>query len=258
MFPFFFGIPRNPRLSSHFDSPECLLNLNLLIQVPLATLKCNPSGAPAILDAMIGMIEVEGIKHAETLWSASPPLNEVRVLQRMWARAGVASFPEGCDVRVVAGLLIVFLHELPESVITAEVYDCFLAVQDCHDTNTKVRNLRHLYKNLANVNRATLLRISTMLRRFADAGTPEKSLAGVFGPLLIRTPPSMGMIRYFALPSITGSMEDMIINHESIASGLISQRNNSEKIKKKPDLTMEVRSIDISTCNATTNIVPEI
>ena len=131
----------------------------------------------------------------------------------MWAHSGVASFPDGCDVRVVAGLLIVFLHELPESVITAEVYDCFLAVQDITDTATKVRNLRHLYKNLADVNRAALLRVSTMLRRFADAGTPERALAGVFGPLLIRTPPSMGMIRYFALPSITGSMEACLNDH---------------------------------------------
>lgn len=97
---------------------------------------------------------------------------QVRQLQHQWSLSGVASFPEGCDARVVAGLLVVFLHELPESVISGDVYDCYIAVQDIADSSAKVRNLRHLYQNLAVVNRAVLLRIVTMLRRFADQGPP--------------------------------------------------------------------------------------
>lgn len=108
----------------------------------MASMELNPSGVPAIVDAMVGMVEVEGIKHAQNLWSQSPPMAEVRALQKMWALSGTASFPEACSPRVVAGLLIVFLHELPESVISADVYDCFIAVADIADQQTKIRNLR--------------------------------------------------------------------------------------------------------------------
>ena len=79
-----------------------------------------------------------------------------------------------------------------------------------------------------------------MLRRFADAGANESALASVFGPLLLRTPPSFGVIRYFSLHNITGSMKDMITHHESIVSGLQLRPAGSRRKSTRPDLTMRV------------------
>jgi len=223
-----------------FGNPQHYENVPRLFGVPLASLARNPSGVPAVVDAMVGMIEANGMKHADDMFRLSAPLEEVRALQRMWALSGIPSFPEGCSPRVVAGLLIVFLHELPESVVSADVYDCFIAVQDITDKEAKVRNLRHLYNNLSMINRAVLLRLAVMLRRFADQGARERDLAAVFGPLLLRTPVKLGTIRYFALPAITGTMEDIIVHHETIVSGLAPVRDATHE--HRADVTLRMAS----------------
>lgn len=80
-----------------------------------------------------------------------------------------------------------------------------------------------------------------MLRRFADAGANERGLAALFGPLLLRTPPSFGVIRYFALHNIAVSMEDIIVHHENIVTGLQTKSvAGSRKKSTRPDRVIQV------------------
>eukprot|EP00658_Telonema_sp_P-2_P007286 TRINITY_DN12715_c0_g1_i10.p1 TRINITY_DN12715_c0_g1~~TRINITY_DN12715_c0_g1_i10.p1 ORF type:complete len:375 (-),score=61.19 TRINITY_DN12715_c0_g1_i10:44-1168(-) len=168
---------------------------------------------------MLKFLEVEG-EGVQDLWTRSPDIAQVRRLQAVFQNAGTACFPNGCDPKVVAGLLLLFLHELPESIVQAELYDCFLAVHDMPDNPTKLKNLSHLCSNMRPLHRAVLIRIIRMLRRGADQGKSMDGMAIIFGPLLIRSPRRSSSIRYFGLPAIVSSTQALIENLHAIVAKL--------------------------------------
>merc|ERR1712166_919373 len=207
----------------------------------LSKLEQGSDYVPVVLEAILRFIEAEACD-MDDIFSRSPDLTDVQQLQAQFEAAGTAVFPNGCSPRVVAGLLLLFLHNLPESVVQHELYDCFVAVHDMPEGEPKQKNLRHLCNNLQPVNRAVFVRICKMLRKMADHGRNEQLMAVIFGPLLIRAPPRSNTIRYFALPAIVSATTVMIQDFHPIVSKLGLLPPQVANAAHRPDLSLVLQS----------------
>ncbi|PRP88153.1 rho GTPase-activating protein 24-like [Planoprotostelium fungivorum] len=92
------------------------------------------------------------------------------------------------DPHVVAGLLKLYLRELPEPLITYELYDAFLTVTDREDEGTE--ELTELVQKLPLENQLVLKYLCGFLARVVQFSGVNKmtlsNLAIVFGPSLLR------------------------------------------------------------------------
>jgi hypothetical protein len=93
------------------------------------------------------------------------------------------------DHHTVSGLLKLFFREMPEPLLTFDLYESFIAAQAERDTIKRIRYLRHLLTLLPVANRATLKYLIAFLSRVEKHAAVNKmamhNLATVFGPNLL-------------------------------------------------------------------------
>lgn len=93
------------------------------------------------------------------------------------------------DHHTVSGLLKLFFREMPEPLLTFELYESFIAAQAERDSIKRIRYVRHLLTLLPVANRATLKYLMVFLSRVEKHSAVNKmamhNLATVFGPNLL-------------------------------------------------------------------------
>jgi len=104
----------------------------------------------------------------------------------------VPPFDENVDVHCLTGLIKLYLRELPEPLLTYDLYDCWRAVVECEIHEKKHELVKALLLALPKPNYCLLKKLMGF---FADIATFEKStkmgvvnLATLLGPNLIWTP----------------------------------------------------------------------
>ncbi|PRP78605.1 hypothetical protein PROFUN_13554 [Planoprotostelium fungivorum] len=106
-----------------------------------------------------------------------------------FARDARDTLPE-TDAHTVAGLFKLYLRELPEPLITYELYDDFIQMASEADHQKKVQRAIELVHQLPEVNRVVLRFISNFLSRVAKFSEINKmtpsNLAIVFSPNMLR------------------------------------------------------------------------
>eukprot|EP01133_Synstelium_polycarpum_P016008 gene16008-19046_t len=94
------------------------------------------------------------------------------------------------DPHAIAGLLKLYLRELPEPLLTYDRYDKFIAAQSMEDQASRIKLIKHLVRSLPQVNQAILSKLMAFLGRVAQHAANNKmqihNLSTVFGPNLIR------------------------------------------------------------------------
>eukprot|EP01100_Stratorugosa_tubuloviscum_P001602 TRINITY_DN1363_c0_g1_i1.p1 TRINITY_DN1363_c0_g1~~TRINITY_DN1363_c0_g1_i1.p1 ORF type:complete len:760 (+),score=357.44 TRINITY_DN1363_c0_g1_i1:106-2385(+) len=94
------------------------------------------------------------------------------------------------DPHVIAGLIKLYLRELPEPLLTYGLYNAFISMDSCTDKVLKVKFTRNLIERLPAVNRTTLSRLLNFalgISRFSSVNKMAiHNLATVFGPNLLR------------------------------------------------------------------------
>jgi hypothetical protein len=96
---------------------------------------------------------------------------------------------------VVCDLLKVYFRSLPDSLLTAELYDCFTAKASISITQKVDVDLAGLLQTLPNNNRYLLKRLLLLLKRVYQNEKYNKmgisNLALIFGPNLLQAPAGM-------------------------------------------------------------------
>ena len=105
------------------------------------------------------------------------------------------------SVNDITSVLKLYFRELPEPLLTFELYKEWIATVDSGDSASHVPAMRALVARLPAPNRATLVYLLAHLRRVADHAEANKmsegNLAIVFAPGLVRCQDEMVSVRDF-------------------------------------------------------------
>eukprot|EP01102_Stenamoeba_stenopodia_P003510 TRINITY_DN1358_c0_g1_i1.p1 TRINITY_DN1358_c0_g1~~TRINITY_DN1358_c0_g1_i1.p1 ORF type:complete len:1053 (-),score=361.84 TRINITY_DN1358_c0_g1_i1:129-3287(-) len=150
--------------------------------VPLEKIpEIDENGLPLLMTALIRYIEHTGLD-TEDLFSKPPdPALKKKI------EAGELDFELIQNVHSVAGLLQIFLKELPEPLLTFELHNCFIGVADIAHEQTQRQVLRTLVEALPPLHVLALCRMLKFLY-LATRGYVNRldRLARIFAPLFLR------------------------------------------------------------------------
>jgi len=123
------------------------------------------------------------------------------------------------DCHVVTCILKAFLRELPDPLLTFDLYDNFLEAQSITDENKRIAKFKTLIKALPpdNVNllKPLLQFISIVAEHSAKNKMPITNLALIFAPAMLRTQlPTMEAVFQVGLINATGAT--LLTHHQAI------------------------------------------
>ncbi|KAH9632838.1 hypothetical protein HF086_005893 [Spodoptera exigua] len=160
--------------------------------VPLADLPTGESNIPIVVDRLITTIEMTGL-YTEGLYRKSGLSSKVRELRRLLDE----SPEEGVDrldlyaVHVRASVLKSFFRELPEPLLTFDLYDDFILASQISDPQERVSTIFTILRKLPKPNFDLVERLIFHLARVALGEDHNRmgpnALAIVFAPCILRT-----------------------------------------------------------------------
>ena len=113
---------------------------------------------------------------------------DVRHVRGVWQKAAVENALSDSSAHDVAGLLKMFLRQLPESLLTSEYIGSFAQIADIDDRDEQLTAVNCLLLLLPEANRQTLRELLKFLREVVDNQTANRmtsqAVATVIGPNL--------------------------------------------------------------------------
>jgi hypothetical protein len=157
-------------------------------------------------------------------------------------------FPKGEDESTIAGLLKLFLRELPEPPIPHALYNSVFQLEKIsdQDKNEKIDQIREILHKLPEHNYHLLQCMCCLLRRIVSFSAinmmKETNLAIVFGPVFAYPPSSLNVTKQQFLTqhlSALSSVCELMISHyihifhnDRVLDCLLHSNNNIEKFKE--------------------------
>ncbi|KAE9418712.1 hypothetical protein Angca_008849 [Angiostrongylus cantonensis] len=157
----------------------------------LATLVDEDHAIPPLIDRLFMNLETRAL-FVEGIYRKSGSLAQVRYMRRV-----IESAPDfntvsldGVQVHVLTTIVKAFLREMPEPLITFDLYENFLNVSEVDDITERGRCLAVMIELLPKSNRGLLDRLMFHLARVAHQEAVNKmgpsNLAIIFGPCILR------------------------------------------------------------------------
>ncbi|XP_078509002.1 active breakpoint cluster region-related protein-like [Lissotriton helveticus] len=161
---------------------------------PIAsTSRRDGSPVPHIIQRCVEQVEKRGLEELG-IYRISGLATDVQTLKMAFnTDTRVASVrASGMDVHAVAGCLKLYLRDLPEPLLSSELFADFTQALDISNPVDKDRRMRVLLESLPDVNLHTFLFLLEHLKHVASRESVNKmslyNLATVFGPTLLRPP----------------------------------------------------------------------
>ncbi|KAL0821045.1 hypothetical protein ABMA28_005681, partial [Loxostege sticticalis] len=160
--------------------------------VPLSELPTGDSNIPIVVDRLITTIEMTGL-YTEGLYRKSGLSSKVRELRRLLDErpAEGAERLELYAVHVRASVLKGFFRDLPEPLLTFDLYDDFIRAAEITDPQERVSSIFTILKKLPKPNFDMVERLIFHLARVALGEDHNRmgpnALAIVFAPCILRT-----------------------------------------------------------------------
>ncbi|XP_028165219.1 unconventional myosin-IXa-like isoform X2 [Ostrinia furnacalis] len=160
--------------------------------VPLSELPTGDSNIPIVVDRLITTIEMTGL-YTEGLYRKSGLSSKVRELRRLLDErpAEGAERLELYAVHVRASVLKGFFRDLPEPLLTFDLYDDFIRAAEITDPQERVSSIFTILKKLPKPNFDLVERLIFHLARVALGEDHNRmgpnALAIVFAPCILRT-----------------------------------------------------------------------
>ncbi|XP_052752364.1 unconventional myosin-IXb-like isoform X3 [Galleria mellonella] len=169
-----------------------LLPRGKVFGVPLSELPTGDSNIPIVVDRLITTIEMTGL-YTEGLYRKSGLSSKVRELRRLLDERpaeGVERL-DSFAVHVRASVLKGFFRELPEPLLTFDLYDDFILAAEISDPQERVSSIFTILKKLPKPNFDLVERLIFHLARVALGEDHNRmgpnALAIVFAPCILRT-----------------------------------------------------------------------
>ncbi|XP_012670320.2 rho GTPase-activating protein 1 isoform X2 [Clupea harengus] len=170
--------PRSPPLpNQQFGVSLSVLNLR----------GADPGEIPLVMRDTIEFLKEQGLE-MEGIFRRSANVTLVRTIQEKYNSGEEVNFAQMEDVHLAAVMLKTFLRELPEPLLTYQLYNDIINFQNV-DNSSQVVTIRNLLKMLPQENYATLKYLIQFLAEVSARCEVNKmnnaNLAVVFGPNLL-------------------------------------------------------------------------
>jgi len=151
----------------------------------------NSETIPVLVEDCISYLEKPEYLKQEGIFRLSGSQEEINRLKQLYLEGKPVDLHKMArDVNDVTGLLKCFFRELPEAILTWELYECFLAAICIPDLEARMDCLRKVIVLLPPCNRLILDRLLGFLKKVTSNQSSNKmsaqNLAIVFSPTLYR------------------------------------------------------------------------
>jgi len=189
--------------------------------VPIEKVVRSGSEVPYIVDHAIKVLEDKSLE-VEGIFRLSGSQNQIDKLKAEFNTGTLVDLNSVADPHTITGVLKLWFRELPEPLMTYDLYESFITAQQERDPNKRIRFLRHLLSCLPPVNRATLQHLISFLSRVEKHSEVNKmavhNLATVFAPNLLRHREDNMVQSAMDTPLINGIVSTLIKDFDAIFS----------------------------------------
>eukprot|EP00002_Diphylleia_rotans_P035442 TRINITY_DN772_c0_g1_i2.p1 TRINITY_DN772_c0_g1~~TRINITY_DN772_c0_g1_i2.p1 ORF type:complete len:629 (+),score=137.90 TRINITY_DN772_c0_g1_i2:49-1935(+) len=172
---------------------------------------------PILIQQFLDYLDAKGLQE-EGIFRLSGARSQIERIKNDVDRGRSLDVDEIGDPHVVAGLLKMFLRELPEPLITFELYQTFISAR-AYEGEEDIKEIVTLTHQLPQANYVMLDKLMALLhktRGFSDVNKMgSANLATVFGPNLMRTK-DLADAKLSDNSAISRVLEFMIDNHAKI------------------------------------------
>ncbi|PRP84603.1 hypothetical protein PROFUN_09276 [Planoprotostelium fungivorum] len=175
---------------------------------------------PIVVDQCVEYLEKNGLD-AEGIFRLSGSSSEIEKLKNLYIEGKTVDLHTSArDSNDVAALLKLFFREMPEALLTAELYECFLAAIGVPDNTARIACIQKVLNLLPTTNRLVLARLMGLLNKISKNSAVNKmtpsNLAIVFAPTLYRPKEETFQLVMEDATHATTLMETLITQHEEL------------------------------------------
>jgi len=154
------------------------------------------SKLPVFFEKAITYLEEKGTD-VQGIFRIPGSLYQVQNLKKQ-TDEGLVDFSKCTDVNVVAGLVKLYIRELPESLLTFDLYERWVVAQSLENRYDRLLAIKSLIDLLPTPNRVLLERLLGLLKKISNKSDITKmtdtNLAIVFGPTILRARATRGIV----------------------------------------------------------------
>ncbi|XP_041452923.1 rho GTPase-activating protein 8-like isoform X1 [Lytechinus variegatus] len=205
---------------------------------------------PKVVRETVEYLKRNGLR-TEGLFRRCPNAITVKRVQEMYNRGDPVNFTDVGDVHVPALLLKAFFRELPEPIMTFDLYDDILKIHNLQDNTDRAEECKTLiHERLPEQNRLIFTYLMKLLREVSchssENQMSDSNLAIVFGPNLVWSKDASASLS--AMAQINSFIATVLFNYEHIfpsnAEAAMSERTdgdgaNEKELASKEDKTAE-------------------
>ncbi|XP_072528322.1 unconventional myosin-IXAb isoform X7 [Salminus brasiliensis] len=200
--------------------------------VELSRLTSDERAVPLVVEKLINYIEMHGL-YTEGIYRKSGSTNKIKELKMGLDTDANTVNLDDYNIHVIASVLKQWLRDLPNPLMTFELYDEFLRATGLQDKKEVVRSVYTVIDQLSRTHLCTLERLIFHLVRISLQEETNRmsanALAIVFAPCILRCPDSIDPLQSVQDISKTTACVEMII----------CQQMNKYKARLKDISTLE-------------------
>eukprot|EP01114_Cavostelium_apophysatum_P021600 TRINITY_DN7585_c0_g1_i1.p1 TRINITY_DN7585_c0_g1~~TRINITY_DN7585_c0_g1_i1.p1 ORF type:complete len:459 (-),score=137.02 TRINITY_DN7585_c0_g1_i1:36-1412(-) len=145
---------------------------------------------PIIIEKTVEYLDLEGME-TEGIFRISPRHAELLALCKLLDKGIDVDLHQYKDPHLIAGLMKKWFRELPDPLLTFELYTCFIAIWEIKDEAVRTSKLRAILGMLPDCNRGLVQYMLDYLARVSRHAQNNKmntsNLATIFGPIFLRS-----------------------------------------------------------------------
>ncbi|XP_053341324.1 unconventional myosin-IXb isoform X1 [Clarias gariepinus] len=201
--------------SKHGEKKTEASKVTVYFGVHLPTLTSGAELVPCVLERMLAHVEMNGL-YTEGIYRKSGSTLKARELHQLLNTNPQSACLDNYQIHTVTGLIKSWLRELPEPLMTLNLYNDFLYAADMPETSERLRAIYRKVEELPAPNYSTLERLIFHLVKVAREETHNRmsanALAIVFAPCVLRCPDvSDPLLSVKDLPKTTLCLEVLIL-----------------------------------------------
>ncbi|XP_060729625.1 unconventional myosin-IXb isoform X1 [Tachysurus vachellii] len=183
--------------------------------VHLPTLTSRAEPVPCVLERMLAHVEMNGL-YTEGIYRKSGSTLKAKELHHLLDKSPQSTSLDNYQIHTVTGLIKSWLRELPDPLMTFNLYNDFLYAADLPEKSERLRAIYRKLEELPAPNYSTLERLIFHLVRVAKEESYNRmsasALSIVFAPCILRCPDvSDPLLSMRDLPKTTLCLEEVIV-----------------------------------------------
>eukprot|EP01114_Cavostelium_apophysatum_P021250 TRINITY_DN7364_c0_g1_i2.p1 TRINITY_DN7364_c0_g1~~TRINITY_DN7364_c0_g1_i2.p1 ORF type:complete len:769 (-),score=274.54 TRINITY_DN7364_c0_g1_i2:58-2364(-) len=187
--------------------------------VKVASISTNKLQIPDIVDQCIKVISSKYLD-VEGIFRLSGSIVQIEQYKKAFDAGDKVDLSKETDPHAITGLMKLYFRELPEPILTYDLYDQFIAAQSAPHQNLRLRYLKALIDTLPKINKSLLHHLISFLIRVNEHSGKNKmaipNLATVFGPNLLGPPDKSTLTLVQDTPQINGIVNNLIQEYDAI------------------------------------------